>query len=170
MAQLYAFTWLTSCASFLTTEADSKNLLKFGSSKIHGFDFSYQGILGIWNGLEAAASRDVISLLDGLDLASPSEASSATLTGTPIPEEGPSLRSHLPPKRPHRPGDGFHGNYSAALNMLNSRTILDKSLWKSTIHTDKTQQRRLALALCNWRIGEDEFTRFFYPNQILWYL
>ncbi|KAL5528601.1 hypothetical protein ACEPAF_7737 [Sanghuangporus sanghuang] len=139
----------------------SKYLLAFGSSKIHGFDFSYQGILGIWNGLEVTASQEVVSILEGLDLASPSESSSSTLVGMgPISDAGPSLRSHFSSRRNRKAGDGFHGNYSAALNMLNSRSHLDKSMWKPTIHTDKTQQRRLALALCDWKIGEDEILRW----------
>ncbi|KAI5123084.1 hypothetical protein M0805_000518 [Coniferiporia weirii] len=139
----------------------SKYLLTFGSPKIHGIDFSYQGILGIWEGLEASSSQEVVSLLDSLDLAAPSEASSNTLNdSSPSVDVNASLRPRLQSNKSHRMGDGFHGNYTAALNTLNSRSNLDKSVWKSTVHTDKNQQRRLALALCDWRVGEEEFTRW----------
>ena len=160
MAQSFVFFPFAYVCANLTAGPDSKHLLTFGSAKIHGFDFSYQGVLGIWNGLEVTSSQEVVSLLEGLDLASPSESSSSTLVGVePILDAGPSIRSHFASRRNRKAGDGFHGNYSAALNMLNSRSYLDKSTWKPTIHTDKTQQRRLALALCNWKVGEDELLR-----------
>ncbi|KAH8119136.1 WD40 repeat-like protein [Phellopilus nigrolimitatus] len=146
---------------FHLTLPDSKHLLTFGTSKIHGIDFSYQGILGIWEGLEASASQEVVSLLDSLDLAAPSETSSITLNDSgPSVDVNASLRPHLTSSKNHRPDDGFHGNYTAALNTLNSRSNADKSMWRPTVHTDKNPQRRLALALCNWRVGEEEFLRW----------
>lgn len=106
-------------------------------------------------------SQDFVSLLDGLDLASPSEASSVTLNAFgPSVDVNASMRPRLSSKHNSRMGDGFHGNYTAALNTLNSRSNLDKSMWKPTVHTDKSQQRRLALALCDWKVGEEEFARF----------
>ncbi|THH10667.1 hypothetical protein EW145_g1164 [Phellinidium pouzarii] len=139
----------------------SKYLLTFGTAKIHGIDFSYQGILGIWEGLEASSSQEVVSLLDSLDLAAPSEASSMTLSdSSPSVDVNASLRPRLSSNKSHRLGDGFHGNYTAALNTLNSRSNSDKSAWKSTVHTEKSQQRRLALALCDWKVGEEEFSRW----------
>lgn len=136
----------------------SRNL---GSSKIHGIDFSYQGILGIWEGLKPTSSQEVVSILDGLDLASPSEASSITLGEMgPSVDVTASLRPRPSYKQSQRLGDGFHGNYMAALNILNSRGNLEKSQWKPTIHTDKSQQRRLALELVDWKVSDEDFLRW----------
>ncbi|EJD02917.1 WD40 repeat-like protein [Fomitiporia mediterranea MF3/22] len=138
----------------------SRNLLMSGTSKIHGIDFSFQGILGIWEGLEASASPDVVSILDGLDLAGPSEVPSPNLLSmNPLVEANIPLRSRIS-RHSQRMGDGFHGSYSAALSKLNSRSNLDRTMWKPTVHTDKSQQRRLSLALCDWKVGEEEFSRW----------
>ena len=56
----------------LSSFLDTKTLV---SSKLHGIDFSYQGILGIWEGLEPSAPQEFVIWLDGLDLASRSEPS-----------------------------------------------------------------------------------------------
>ena len=141
--------------------ADSKHLLTFGSSKVHGIDFSYQGILGIWEGLEASTPHEMASLLDSLDLASPSESSqNISKELGPTVDVNASLRPRPSAKHSQRLGDGFHGNYSAALNTLNSRTNSDKTSWKPTVHTEKPQQRKLALALCDWRVDADEISRW----------
>ena len=70
-----------------------------------------------------------------------------------------SLRPRPSYKQSQRLGDGFHGNYMAALNILNSRGNLEKSQWKLTIHTDKSQQRRLALELVDWKVSDEDFLR-----------
>ena len=136
---------------------DTKTLV---SSKLHGIDFSYQGILGIWEGLEPSAPQEFVSLLDGLDLASPSEASSVTLGEVgPSVDVAASLRPRLSYKQSQRMGDGFHGAYAAALNVLNTRGNSEKSVWKLTVSTHKAHQRRLALDMCNWRVGEEDYLR-----------
>ena len=152
------------CLGNADIDTDAKHLLAFGSAKVHGIDFSFQGILGIWEGLEASPSQDMISLLDGLDLASPSELP------TNAPVESPhlgvdvnaSLRPRLSASKSQRMVDGFHGNYTAALNTLNSRSNLnsDKFTFKSSVHPDKIQRRKLALALCNWKAGDEEIARY----------
>ena len=140
-------------------EADSKHLLTFGSSKVHGIDFSYQGILGIWEGLEASTPYEMASLLESLDLASPPEATQSSKELGPSVDVNASLRPRPSARQTQRIADGFHGNYSAALNTLNSRSNLEKTSWKPTVHTEKAQQRKLALALCDWRVDQDEITR-----------
>lgn len=138
---------------------DSKHLLTFGSSKVHGIDFSYQGILGIWEGLEASTPYEMASLLDSLDLASPPEASQASKELSLSIDVTASLRPRPSARQTQRMGDGFHGNYSAALNTLNSRSNGEKTSWKPTVHSEKTQQRKLALALCDWKVDQDEIAR-----------
>ena len=138
---------------------DSKQLLTFGSSKVHGIDFSFQGILGIWEGLEPSTSREMNSLLDSLDLAAPPEASTLQSDTSLTIDVDASLRPRLTSHRSHTREDGFHGNYTAALTTLTARSDLDKSAWKSTVHTGRGPHRRLALALCNWKAGEEEITR-----------
>lgn len=141
---------------------DAKQLLAFGSSKVHGIDFSFQGIMGIWEGLEASPSQDMMSILDGLDLASPSESPAARGES---PHRSVDVNASLHPRlntfKSQKLVDGFHGNYTAALNTLNSRTDLvnEKLAFKSPLHSDKVQRRRLALALCNWKAGDEQIAR-----------
>ena len=127
---------------------------------MHGIDFSYQGVLGIWEGLEPSSSQDVESLVESLDLAGPSESSSVTTVEGPSPSL--DVTASLLPRlsgRGHSHADAFHGNYTAALNALNSRIEPDRSLWKSSVHTSRAAQRKLAMALCDWKAGEEEFAR-----------
>lgn len=138
---------------------------------MHGIDFSFQGILGIWEGLQASQSQDMISLLDGLDLAAPSELTTNVAVDSPHlgVDVNASLRPRLNTNKSQRIVDGFHGNYNAALNTLNSRSNLnsDKFAFKSSVHTDKIQRRKLALALCNWKAGDEEIARSVRPCILL---
>lgn len=99
------------------------------------------------------------SLLDSLDLAAPSEAAVLSSNSVPSVDVNPSLRPRLSSHRSHAHEDGFHGNYTAALNTLTTRGDLDKSTWKPTTNTEKGAHRRLALALCNWKAGEEEISK-----------
>lgn len=126
---------------------------------MHGIDFSFQGILGIWEGLEPATSREMNSLLDSLDLAAPPEAAVLSSDSTSTVDMNASLRPRLSNHRSRMREDDFHGNYTAALNTLTTRGDLDKSVWKPTVNTGKGPHRRLALALCNWKAGDEEIIR-----------
>lgn len=128
---------------------------------MHGFDFAYQGLLGIWEGLDAAPQQDNSSSADGKDQLGASDATSLVSVDLALnPDGAPSTRTKHNSRRSHSPADMFHGNYHAALNSLNSRRDLDRSVWKPTVSTTKLAHRRLALALCDWKVGEEEFKRY----------
>ena len=109
-----------------------------------------------------SSSQEFINTLEGLDLA----GAASDPTNLPRSDTMPSidiissLQSPLASHRSHSSADAFHGNYISALNALNSRREQDRLMWKPAVHhTQKSPHRRLALALCNWRVGDEEFVR-----------
>lgn len=145
--------------AFVTTPLlDSLQILNFGGSRLHGFDFAYQGVEGLWGGLEPFSSRDLDSQLEGLDLA-------GTLSGSPLVqgELSPGLDISSSIASPFFSSRGspsdFQGNYAAALNILIANADADKNIWKPTVHSVRMPHRRLALALINFRIDEEELAK-----------
>ncbi|TDL25945.1 WD40 repeat-like protein [Rickenella mellea] len=134
-----------------------RQLLSYGSHKIHGFDFSYQGLLGIWEGLQVASPNDSGVNFEGPEIPVASEFPPSPLDANLDIPSPPRLR-HA--RRSHSPTDSYHGDYITALNTLNSRRDVDKSTTKVTVTTSKLAHRRLALALCNWKIGEEVFQQW----------
>ena len=109
-----------------------------------------------------SSSQEFMNTLEGLDLA----GASGDLTVFPHSETLASIdiiSSLQPPLVSHRihpSADGFHGNYISALNALNSRKEQDRAMWKPAVHhIAKSPHRRLALALCNWRVGDEEIAK-----------
>jgi hypothetical protein len=139
---------------------DSKQLLALGASEVHGFDFSYQGVLGIWEGFAAQATQDSIVDPDGKEVSNPLQAFSQFPADAQVIVDTitSSIRARQASRqRSHSPMDAYHGNYQAALVAMTSRRDVDKSSWKHSIQTNKVHHRRLALALCNWTVTEEDF-------------
>lgn len=114
---------------------ESKTILTDGLSNVHGFDFTYQGVLGIWEGLQP------------IPLPPSALPSSVDISGPTASLEMPSKNAQ-------------NGNFQMAINALNSSRGLDKASWKPAVHTSRAAQRRLAHALCGWNVGDDELQRY----------
>ncbi|KAG6844845.1 hypothetical protein H0H87_003277 [Tephrocybe sp. NHM501043] len=100
-------------------------------SVLHGFDFSNQGLLSIWEGFKA------LPVTQGPNLASPNSYYD-------LSEQWDS----------HPSIDELYGNYQAALGALISRR--DRT-WKPSITTSKALHRQVALQLIGWSFREDDF-------------
>ncbi|KAF7331667.1 zinc-ribbon-16 domain-containing protein [Mycena kentingensis (nom. inval.)] len=163
------WTWINTAQDFLCVP----------TPRLHGYDFSYQGVIGIWRGLTP----------DGAD------ASAATsATATPLAE--PSLllpnvlntnfrrgtgksRSHsrtrrsqsqsAPMQRNFSPADDLQGNFGAALSALTLRggereaEIHSRSGMGGLSATSimrfsggRPVQRQVALQLCGWSLKEED--------------
>ena len=126
--------------------------------RLHGYDFSYQGLLGIWEGFnpssvpiqpvgEDAPVPEQRSLL--LDLPVGLRVGSTSNGGH---ERQSSHRSRSPQ------ADDLFGSWSAALHSLAARRGTDRSSWKPTVPTNKLVQRQIALQVCGWSLREEELT------------
>lgn len=129
--------------------------------RLYGYDFSYQGLLGIWEGFNPSSvpvhmqniSEDTpipgqLSLL--LDLPVGQVHTRAGSTGSGGHENHASHRSHSP-------ADDLFGSWSAALHSLAVRRR-DHSSWKPTVPTDKLLQRQIALQVCGWSVRGEELS------------
>ncbi|KAG6828082.1 hypothetical protein H0H92_009310 [Tricholoma furcatifolium] len=111
----------------------SHNYLCIPKAVVHGFDFSYQGLFSIWEGLKAILAIQGPNLL-------------ATNQYFDLPEQWDS----------HPSIDEMYGNYSAALGALITRR--DRP-WKPSIPTAKALHRQVALQLLEWSYREEDFLK-----------
>ena len=118
---------------------DSQEVLCVPTPRLYGYDFSYQGLLGIWEGFNPSTATTSMQHFG---------------ESTPIPGQR-SLLLDLP-HRSHSPDD-FFGSWSAALHSLAARRK-DHSSWKPTLSTDKLVQRQIALQVCGWSVREEEIS------------
>ncbi|EJD52310.1 hypothetical protein AURDEDRAFT_158037 [Auricularia subglabra TFB-10046 SS5] len=126
----------------------SRNLFPPGGSSFHGYDFSFRGLLAIWEGFEPAAAVAPYNVP-----LPPEERSSlfeALNTDGALQESPPSVRSLS--KRPVASLDGGYAEAVARVNdMSGSR---EYALEKVMVITAKPEQRRLALAICGWDLDD----------------
>lgn len=141
---------------------DSKHLLSYGGSRIHGFDFANQGVLGIWEGFQPV-SRTTSSERD-LGIGHPMGRNvQPSLLALPDSEGYGTVGRHRRKRslrRSHSPADQLHGDFVAAVHTLNNRRGYDRaSVTKISAPTSKLAQRRFCLTLCGWNQGDDELLR-----------
>ncbi|KAJ7595018.1 hypothetical protein C8J56DRAFT_928212 [Mycena floridula] len=118
----------------------SKNFLSNPTSKVHGYEFSYVGLMDIWEGLQpsmVAESEDT-----HVDLLEPPRV---------------SQERHGNIRRSRSPADDLHGDFHAALRSLNTRRGMDRHAWKPNVATKKLLERQIALQLVGWSFKDDEF-------------
>lgn len=140
----------------------SHELLSLPTPRLHGYDLSYQGLQGIWDGIPPMAIQSQPLLAEDtpvaglrpllLDLPPPGFSSHPSYSSS----SGNVLQERQTPRRSHSPVDDLHGNWQAALATLASRRSADRSSWKPTVATAKLVQRQIALQLCGWSLREDE--------------
>lgn len=136
----------------------SRELVCSPTSKVHGFEFSNQGLFGLWEGfallpLVPEPSASSSSVLDGLltiPQISPGDSSLSPLSTPAVLD--PLTRMRQPPD------DLAYGDFTAAVAALCARRTSGSGRpWKPPIrNTEKLEQRRFALHLCGWSIGEEE--------------
>ncbi|KAF8493614.1 hypothetical protein JB92DRAFT_2998338 [Gautieria morchelliformis] len=141
----------------------SRNLLSQGASRIHGFEFANQGVLGIWEGLQPVARTP--SLERNQNVEPPQVHEGNTLLSLPDEDADgyrtPNRRRRRRSlRRSHSPLDQLHGDFSAAVHALNIRRGYDRaSVAKISVSTSRLAQRRFCLSLCGWNQGDDELLR-----------
>ncbi|KAG1812241.1 uncharacterized protein BJ212DRAFT_1448295 [Suillus subaureus] len=101
----------------------SRELICSPTSRLHGYEFSNQGLFGLWEGF------------------------------SPLPQIPESSASSFSP-----PDDLAYGDFTAAVAALCARRTSGSGRpWRPPVRsTEKVEQRRFALHLCGWSIGEEE--------------
>jgi hypothetical protein len=126
-------------------DLDSTELLCRPTSRLHGYDFSHAGLLGIWEELQNLSHEHTIL--------SPLVPMQKDLLEIPSPPPG---EERVASRRSLSPVDDLHGNFHAALIVLASRRGGARSKWKPTITTTKLAQRQVGLLLCGWSLDEED--------------
>ena len=130
--------------------------------RLYGYDFSYQGLLGIWEGFNPSSAPVHMQQVSE-DTPIPSQRS--LLLDLPVGQvhhalaggTGSGSHENHSSHRSHSPADDFFGSWSAALHSLSARRR-DHSSWKPTVPTDKLIQRQIALQVCGWSVREEELS------------
>jgi hypothetical protein len=144
---------------------DSRELLFVPTPRLHGYDFSYQGLLGIWLGFRPSPQHQA------------SHTSTPRIAAVDLPPSTPGTRatgleghSSHPKRRALSPSDDIHGDFHAAIVTLSSRKGVGAS-WQPTISTHKLEQRQFALQLCGWSLKEEDLynaiKRSIFPSPLL---
>ncbi|KAF7301219.1 zinc-ribbon-16 domain-containing protein [Mycena indigotica] len=147
----------------------AQDFLCVPTPRLHGYDFAYSGVIGIWEGLLPVGENTT------------SSSFSLSATNTPTIEPLSLLsdirdRSRSRPRRSHSltatgrnysPADDLHGNFHAALTALamrfgdgnsgvNNFSGLSSTGRSTGIATSRPLQRQVALHLCGWSLKEED--------------
>ncbi|KAG2365391.1 hypothetical protein BDR07DRAFT_1398968 [Suillus spraguei] len=136
----------------------SRELVCSPTSRLHGYEFSNQGLSGLWEGFAPLpqvpdSNTSSFSVLDGLltiPQISPGDSSLSPLSTPAVLD--PLTRMRQPPD------DLVYGDFTAAVAALCARRTSGSGRpWKPPVrNTEKLEQRQFALHLCGWGIGEEE--------------
>ena len=123
--------------------------------RLHGYDFSYQGLLGIWEGFNPSSVPR-----QNFDRDTPVPGQHSLLLDLPVGQraDSTSVGHETQSSERSRSPDDLFGSWSAALHSLAARRGTDRSTWKPTVPTNKLVQRQIALQVCGWSVREEELT------------
>ncbi|KAJ6543876.1 hypothetical protein B0H19DRAFT_289302 [Mycena capillaripes] len=127
---------------------NAQDFLCVPTPRLHGYDFSHQGIMGIWEGFPPLAAAGDTQIADPAPV------------GPPVHRDLLDVRdgrSRSRSRRSHSPADDLHGNFHAALTALALRSGDKSSAWKfPSVSSSKILQRQVALQLCGWSLKEED--------------
>jgi hypothetical protein len=125
----------------------SRRILAVPMSRSNGYDFSNQGLLGIWESFPSTTSA----------LTSPPTMSPA-LRSQALEVEAPTIPRQRSKRGRRR--SGVPPEFDAALLALGAYhglAIGTEPGWRPGVRTARLIQRRFALELCGWSLKEDDF-------------
>ncbi|KAF9241774.1 hypothetical protein BU15DRAFT_87047 [Melanogaster broomeanus] len=130
----------------------SRELVCNPTPRIHGYDFTNQGLLGIWEGFpslpQPSGTWPSTSLLS--DMISASSGSVVDSSSSTILRSASSFSQTS--------DDLSYGDFTAAITVLLSRQSTENSGWSPVIRTNKMAQRELGLQLCGWYLKDDDLS------------
>lgn len=127
--------------------------------RLSGYDFSNQGIQGIWDGFSShpRPSENKSSVSLPVELLSTSLSTTATgsdPSGVPSPTSFPGMLRTLS----ETSDEGSYGNFDAAVDHLLSRKDPGRLSLSPSLHTDKRKQRQCAIHLCGWSSRDEDLS------------
>ncbi|KAM5536681.1 hypothetical protein V8D89_009608 [Ganoderma adspersum] len=140
----------------------SQRLILSPSSIIEGYNFSYQGLAGIWEGFRPIrpsppsgqptprmAPRNTLF-----------DAATASPLLAPLNLDAPPRPSskHGGRRRNQPPASSLPEDFLNAIDELNRRSGGSEA-WKPSVSTGRLSQRRFALQLCGWSLAPDDLAR-----------
>jgi hypothetical protein len=133
------------------TEADCENLTGH-NTHILGYDFRFQGVQALWEGLPLQVPGQIQFLHSPASSPRNSLPGSLDSTGTTL-SSARSLSSKLPSAIPNV--DPLHGSYTAALNALVPPHSFNRET-RIKVASNKLQHRLAILQLCGFLSEEDD--------------
>ena len=125
----------------------TRKILAIPMARSNGFDFSNQGLLGIWESFPSSST----ALTSPPGLSSPAHRPLAL-------EEPIGLARPRSKRGKHRSEVPAAFNTALlALSAYQGLTIDSEPGWKPRLRTGRLLQRRFALELCGWSVKEDDF-------------
>jgi len=125
----------------------SRELVCFPTSRLHGYEFSNQGLLGLWEGFaplpqvpdSGSPSFSVLDVILTVPTTSLADSSLSPLSTSAVLD---------PLTRMRQPSDDFvYGDFAAAVTALCARRTGSERPWKAPVRTNKLERRRFALHL-----------------------
>ena len=143
-------------------QSDSQRLILSPSSIIEGYNFSYQGLAGTWEGFRpirpsppSGQPTPRIAPRNTLFDASTASPLLAPLNLDPPPRPS-SKHAGRSPNQP--PASSLPEDFLNAIEELNRRSGGSEA-WKPSVQTARLSQRRFALQLCGWPLAQDALER-----------
>lgn len=138
---------------------DSREFFCNPTPRLSGYDFSNQGIQGIWDGFSSLPrpSENKSSVSLPVELLSTSLSTTATgsdPSGVPSPTSFPGMLRTLS----ETSDEGSYGNFDAAVDHLLSRKDPGRLSLSPSLHTDKRKQRQCAIHLCGWSSRDEDLS------------
>ncbi|TBU61554.1 hypothetical protein BD310DRAFT_872921 [Dichomitus squalens] len=140
----------------------SQRLVFSPSPIIEGYNFAYQGLIGIWEGFRPIRPSPPSgqptprmparsALFDG-----PSASPLLIPSSLELPPR-PSSK-HTSRRRNQVPTSSLPEDFLNAIDELNMRSGSSET-WKPSVSTARLSQRRFALQLCGWSLAQDDLAR-----------
>ncbi|KII92498.1 hypothetical protein PLICRDRAFT_155080 [Plicaturopsis crispa FD-325 SS-3] len=126
----------------------SRELLSYPSPRLHGYDFSFKGLHGIWEGFQCTTVQDsTMPTPRNFLLQLPPDG---------IERRSSSARPRNSKRRDRSPIADIHGDFHAAILALGARGGHERTSWKPSVSTAKLAQRRFALQLLGWSLSDGD--------------
>lgn len=137
---------------------DSQQLLSVPTSIVEGYNFSYHGIWGIWEGFRPVHRPFSANPTPRI----PSRGLLLDTAPSSIYSHNADPLSHRAGPRPTGrgrslpPPDHNHDDFLDAISIVNTRRDNGKIPWQPAVRTHKLAQRQLALYLCGWNLADGD--------------
>ncbi|OBZ70568.1 hypothetical protein A0H81_09441 [Grifola frondosa] len=136
----------------------AQRLLSTPTPILEGYDFSYQGLFGIWEGFRPFLPHIAPPPTPRMPQRSTLfDLSSPLISGLTLESRGSRSNSkHGGRRRSRPPTTQLPEEFLTAIAALNGRSAREQPPWRPSVATARLAQRQFALQLCGWSLAEDD--------------